>query len=289
MEGQCCIVTGATAGIGLATAKALAQKGATVVLVGRDREKGLRQVGHIQETTGNAAVEFMLADLSRQDQIRRLAQEFQTRFPRLDVLVNNVGGFFMQRRLSTDGIEMTFALNYLGVFLLTRLLLDSLKKSAPSRIVNVSSDMYRREKIHFDNLELEVKYSGAVAYGRSKLALMLFTAELARRLEGAGVTVNALHPGFVATEIYNKGGGMLTWLGPLLTSLFKLTAKSPEEGAELSVYLASSPEVEGVSGKYFKEKQAAGEADAGYDRATARQLWGISSEMTGLSPLIVSG
>jgi NAD(P)-dependent dehydrogenase (short-subunit alcohol dehydrogenase family) len=283
------MVTGATAGIGLATSEALARKGARVVLVGRDREKGLRQVSRIQEMTGNSAVEFMLADLSRQDQIRRLAQEFEARLPRLDVLVNNVGGFFMRRQLSTDGIEMTFALNYLGVFLLTRLLLDSLKKSAPSRIVNVSSDMYRREKLRFDDLGLQRKYSGAVAYGQSKLALMLFTAELARQLEGAGVTVNAMHPGFVATEIYKKGGGVLTWLGPLLTSLFKLMAKSPEEGAETIIYLASSAVIEGISGKYFIDRQVVGEADAGYDRAAARRLWEISEAMTGLSSPIVSG
>jgi NAD(P)-dependent dehydrogenase (short-subunit alcohol dehydrogenase family) len=220
----------------------------------------------------------MLADLSVQAQVRRLAQEFKRRYSRLDVLINNAGGFFMKRQLSADGIEMTFALNYLSVFLLTSLLLDTLKASAPARIVNISSDAHRRARINFEDLELERKYSGFGAYGQSKLAVALFTYELARRLEGTQVTVNALHPGFVATNLGRNNG----WRIKLFAPLVKLMALSPEEGAETSIYLASSSEVAGITGKYFDKKKAVRSSLASYDETAARRLWEISAEMTGL-------
>jgi NAD(P)-dependent dehydrogenase (short-subunit alcohol dehydrogenase family) len=253
-----------------------------VILVGRDAEKGPRRVAQIEEETGNSRVEFMLADLSVQEEIRQLAARFQDRFSRLDVLVNNVGGFFFDHQYSADGIEMTLALNHLGVFLLTRRLLDRLKESAPARVVNVASDEHRRFELHLDNLELEGEWSGRKAYGQSKRAMVMFTFELARRLEGTGVTANVLHPGFVATPLYTKGGGILKTLGPIMMPLIRLLAKSPEEGAKTVVYLASSPEVEGVTGEYFVDREPVRAAGETYDEEKARRLWEISEEMTGL-------
>jgi NAD(P)-dependent dehydrogenase (short-subunit alcohol dehydrogenase family) len=278
MNSKTCIVTGATSGIGLVTARALAQQGATVIAVARDPGKGAATVARIRQETGNRGVELLLADLSAQDQVRRMAREFQRRHSRLDVLVNNAGAFFWRRQLSADGIEMTFAVNYLSVFLLTNLLLDTLKASAPARIVNVSSRSHRSAHIDFDDLEWRHQYRGMAAYGRSKLALLLFTYELARRLEGTQVTVNALHPGFVATHIGQNNG----WLVKLASPLLKLIARSPEEGAQTSIYLATSPEVEGVSGQYFIDAKPVPSAPASYDEAAAQRLWEISAAMTGL-------
>ena len=237
MAGKVCLVTGATAGIGLATARSLARQGATVVGVGRNPQKCEKVAAGIRTETGNPAVEFLQADLSAQAEVRRLARAVVDAYPRLDVLVNNVGAFFMSRRLSADGFEMTWAVNYLGVCLLTELLLDTLQASAPSRIVNVSSDMHRSARLNFDDLQGERKYSGMKAYGQSKLALVMYTYDLARRLAGTGVTVNALHPGFVASSMYDSSGGVVKLLAPLI----KLMAVSPEAGAETSVYLATSP------------------------------------------------
>jgi NAD(P)-dependent dehydrogenase (short-subunit alcohol dehydrogenase family) len=278
MRGKTCIVTGATSGIGLVTAQSLAQQGANTIVVGRNRDKGTATVDRITQETGNEAVEFMLADLSVQAQVRQLAQDIQDRYSRLDVLVNNVGAFFFRRQLSADGIEMTLALNYLNVFLLTNLLLDTLQASAPSRVVNVASESHRNAQIDFDDLQGERKYRGMGAYGQSKLAVVLFTYELARRVEPAQVTVNALHPGFVATNIGQNNG----WLFKLLKPALKWVAVSPEEGAQTSIYLASSPEVAGMTGKYFEKKTAVPSSTASYDESTALRLWQVSAEMTGL-------
>jgi len=278
LKDRVCLVTGATAGIGLATARALARQGATLILVGRDPEKGSATVAEIQQETGNPAVEFMLADLSVQDEVRGLADELQRRHDRLHVLINNAAGFFFRRRESADGIEMTFALDYLSPFLLTNLLLETLAASAPARIVNVTSMMHKLARIDLDDLEAKNGYSAQRAYGQSKLALLLFTYELARRLEGTGVTANAVHPGWVATKI-GLGGGALA---RIVTPLMRIFALSPEEGAETSVYLASSPEVEGITGKYWVDKEAVPSSPASYDEALARRLWQIGAEMTGL-------
>lgn len=194
--------------------------------------------------------------------------------------MNNAGSFFMSRQESVDGIEMTFALNHLGYFLLTNLLLDTLEASAPARIVNVSSAAHERAQIDFEDLQGRQKYSGWQAYGQSKLANVLFTYELARRLEGTGVTVNALHPGFVAT---NLGAGTYGLIGRLFKKLVNLRGVSPEEGARTSIYLATSSEVEGVTRKYFVEQKAVPSSEASYDEATARRLWQVSAELTGLS------
>lgn len=273
-----CMVTGATSGIGLATAQALAQKGKRVVLIGRDPGKCATTVTRIKQETGNPSVTFILADLSVQAQVYALAEEYKRRYSRLDVLVNNAGGFFTKRRLTDDGIEMTFALNYLSMFLLSNLLLDNLEASAPARIVNVSSEGHRTARLDFDNLYGELRYQGMQAYGQAKLAVVLFTYELARRLEGTQVTVNALHPGFVATNIGKNDG----WRSRIFALVMKLFAVSPEEGAETSIYLAASNEISGETGKYFIKKTEVASAPATYDQATARQLWDISVQMTGL-------
>jgi len=278
MKDRICMVTGATSGIGRVTAQALAQQGATVVVVGRNAEKAAQTVAHIQRETGNPDVQWLLADLSDQAQVRRLAREFKERYSRLDVLINNAGAFFLTRQLSADGIEMTFAVNHLSAFLLTHLLLDILHASAPARIVNVASASHLGARIDFEDLEGERKYRGMRAYGQSKLAMVLFTYELARRLEGTGVTVNALHPGFVATNIGQNNG----WLFKLISPLMKLIARRPEEGAQTSIYLATSPDVAGVTGKYFVDKKAVPSDPASYDEVPAQKLWEISAAMTGL-------
>jgi len=278
MQGKVCIVTGATSGIGLMTARALAGEGATVVAVGRNPERTAATVQHLAQETGNPAIEGLVADLSAQAQVRHLAQEFRQRYGRLDVLVNNAGALFATRQLSADGIEMTFALNHLGYFLLTHLLLDTLRGSAPARIVNVSSDAHRRGRIDFGDLQGQRRYGGWRAYAQSKLANVLFTYEMARRLEGSGVTVNALHPGFVATSFGDNNRG----LTGLALRLLKLAAISPEDGAQTIIYLATAPEVEGVSGKYFVKQKAGQSSQASYDRHAAQRLWHISTELTGV-------
>lgn len=280
MSSKVCLVTGATAGIGLVTARELARLGATVVGVGRNREKNLAMARTIRQQTGNAEVEYLLADLSAQQEIRQLAQQFRRRYERLDVLVNNAGAIFYKRRESIDGIEMTFALNHLAYFLLTNLLLDMLKASAPARIINVSSAAHKGARLNFNDLQLRRWYLSWIAYNRSKLANLLFTYELARRLEGTGVTVNALSPGLVATELGTRGGGLASLSKRLINTI---AAISPVAGAQTSVYLATSPEVEGITGKYFVKCKAAPSSPASYDENAARRLWQISAEMTGLA------
>ncbi|MBN1875450.1 MAG: SDR family oxidoreductase [Anaerolineae bacterium] len=297
MHSKVCIVTGAASGIGAITAHALAQRGATVVIVDRDAEKGALTANQIKEQTGDDAVEFIAADLSAQQEIRRLAEHFKNRHQRLDVLVNNAGAIFPQRRESVDGIEMTFALNYLAYFLLTNLLLDTLKASAPARIINTSSRAHARAQIHFDDLESRTDYRDIKAYEHSKLAIVLFTYELARRLEGAGVTANTLHPGIVATNFAANNSGIVGPLmrsvatnfaankrgsGGLLTRLLNFVFLSPEQGAQTGIYLATSPEVEGVTGKYFVKCKAVPSSPASYDTVAARRLWQASEDLTNL-------
>ncbi|MBW1900345.1 MAG: SDR family oxidoreductase [Deltaproteobacteria bacterium] len=280
MKEKVCMVTGATSGIGLATARGLARQGATIVAVGRNPEKGSDIVSRIRKATGNPSVDFMQADLSDQAQIRYLAEEFKNRYSRLDVLVNNAGAIFLKRELSLDGIEMTFAVNHLSIFLLTNLLLETLKASAPARIVNVSSNMQKNARISFEDLEGARKYGSFQAYGQSKLCVLFFTYELARRLDGTQVTVNALHPGVVGTNI----GGNNGWIGRLFVPLYKLFAKSPSKGAETSIYVASAPDLEGVTGKYFIDKKPVASSPISYDEAAVQRLWRISEGMTRLSP-----
>jgi len=279
MQGKICLITGGTNGIGKSTAQELARMGATVVIVGRNAQKTSQVVKEIRAASGNNSVESLLADLSSQQGVRRLANEFKSKYSHLHVLLNNAGGFFMRRQLSVDGIEMTFALNHLAYFLLTNLLLDTLKASAPARIINVSSDAHASGKIEFDNLQGERGYSPR-AYDNSKLANILFTMELARRLEGSGVTVNALHPGFVATGFAKNNGKVIA----ALVSIFApLVARSPAKGAETSIYLASSPSVEGITGKYFHDSHVIPAAPQATDIVVARKLWDVSAEMVHLA------
>jgi len=277
LDGKICMVTGATAGIGLVTARELARKGAAVIVVGRDAAKGERVVREIRAATDNERVGFQRADLSRQADIRRLAHEFADGHPRLDVLVNNVGAILARRQLSADGIEMTFALNHLSYFLLTHQLLPRLREAPAGRIVNVSSAAHRGAELDFDDLQCERGYSGWRTYQRSKLANLLFTYELARRLEGSSVTANALHPGFVASR-FGLNNGPLFRFG--IRIAFMVSAIPVDEGAQTSIHLASSPEVEEVNGKYFIKCEPAESSPASRDPAAARRLWEISEAMT---------
>jgi NAD(P)-dependent dehydrogenase (short-subunit alcohol dehydrogenase family) len=282
MQGKTIVITGATSGIGRVTAAALAKLGAAVYCVGRDPQRTQAAVEAIQNDSGNAQVYGMLADLASFQQIRRLADEVHQRTPRLDVLVNNAGALFLRRKLSQDGIELTFALNHLAYFLLTNLLIDLMKSTAAeageARVVNVSSAAHMEAKIQFDDLQFQRGYSGMRAYSQSKLANILFTYELARRLAGSGVTANALHPGFVASR-FATNNGLLAKIG---MSLMHFIAISPEEGAQTSIYLASSPEVKGITGKYFVKCQPQHSDPATYDAERARRLWEVSAQMVGL-------
>ena len=280
MHGKVCLVTGATSGIGAETAKQLAQRGATVVVVGRDAQKSAATVAQIRRKTGNPSVEFLLADLSSQKEIRALAQQFKSRHARLDVLVNNAGGIWMTRHESVDGIEMTLAVNHLSYFMLTNLLLDTLMASAPARVVNVSSLFQWLSVMNLDDLQGQHGlFIGLNAYNQSKLANVLFTYELARRLEGTGVTANVLHPGAVRTRLFARNPLFQLFLNPF----FLLIAVSAKDGAQTSVYLATSPEVEGVTGKYFVWSRPQLSAPASYDEAAQKRLWQISAEMTAIA------
>jgi retinol dehydrogenase 14 len=273
------LITGATSGIGRATAESLAQQGAQVVLVGRNHAKTEAAVDAIRRATGNASVDCLLADLSVQAQVRALAEQFRARYPRLDVLINNAGGVFRYRRLTADGLEMTFALNHLSYFLLTNLLLDTLVASGPARIVNVASRAgVRLRGLDFDDLQSARRYFGFTAYARSKLANLLFTFELARRLAGTGVTANAMHPGLVATGFGAQNGRLWQWLYVYINAV----GRTPAQGADTLTYLATSPEVEGVTGQFYFERRPLRSSPASYDEAAARRLWDISMRLTGL-------
>ena len=280
MKGKICLITGATSGIGKAAALQIAQLGATVVMVGRNPQRTAAAIQEIRQQSSNDQVESMLADLSSQEEIRRLAENFKTRYQRLDVLVNNAGALMLSRQRTVDGLEMTFALNHLNYFLLTNQLLDTLKSSGPARIINVASDSHQGAVLDFEDLQLERNYGGYKAYGRSKLANLLFTYELARRLEGSSVTVNALHPGLVATKFMANNG----LRGRVYNLFVRLVGRSTARGAHPITYLASSSDVEGVSGKYFVEDGLVQSSPASYDREAALQLWQASEELTGLPP-----
>ncbi len=276
MKGNVVLVTGATDGIGKVTALELARMGATVVVAGRNPEKGGRVVSEIIAETGNNNVELMLADLSSMAEVKKLADTFKRKYDRLDVLVNNAGALFIQRKVTVDGYEMTFALNHLSYFLLTHLLLDVLKASAPARIVNVSSDAHYSGTLDFDDLQHEKRYGRLSVYSDSKLANVVFTFELARRLDGTGVSANVLHPGFVATRFGHNNGRLASLI---MTPIHKLFALSPEQGAQTSVYLAASPEVDGVSGQYFENSKPVRVKSAAYDQTAWTRLWEASEKL----------
>jgi NAD(P)-dependent dehydrogenase (short-subunit alcohol dehydrogenase family) len=276
MQNKICLITGATSGIGQAAALSLAKLGATVIVAGRDETRCQKTLTKIRNETGNSNVDYLLADLSIQAQVRKLAEDFKSRYTRLDVLVNNAGAIFFLRRHSANGVEMTFALNHLAYFLLTNLLLDTLKASAPARIVNVASNSHLGEHLDFDNLELKRGYWAVRAYGRSKLANLYFTYELSRRLQGTGVTANAMHPGFVRTNMGSNNG----WWVRLFLPLVHLSSLTPEQGARTVVYLASSPQVEGITGKYFVREREVASDPVSYDESAAKRLWEVSEKMT---------
>lgn len=280
MQDKIIIVTGANAGIGKATAQHLAGMGAHVVMVGRNQERLTAARDDIVAATGNSRIDVMLADLSSQASIRAFTAAYKQQYDRLDVLVNNAGAFFNKRQETVDGLELTFALNHLGYFLTTLLLLDMLQEADEGRIVNVSSDAHQGAELDLNDLQLVHDYSAFKAYGRSKLANVYFTYELARRLEGSPVTVNALHPGFVASN-FGKNNGALYKVA--MGVIGKVAGRSPTKGAETSIYLASAPEVAGITGKYFKDCQETRSSDISYDTAVAEQLWTISEQLTNVN------
>src|SRR5664280_2698399 len=278
MAGKTVLVTGGTGGIGKATALGLAALGARVGIIGRDHVRTQASAADIAAASGNPAVDSIAADMSSQAEVRRLGREVLDAYPRLDVLVNNVGGFWATRHVTADGLEHTFAVNHLAPFLLTDLLLDRLKASAPARIVTVSSGAQAMGKIGFDDLQGERKYSGQQAYNQSKLANVMFTYELSRRLDGSGVTATVLHPGVVRTGFAAEDHSPM-WR--VLLPLVRPFLKTPEKGAATSIYLASAPEVEGVTGKYFADSKTKTSSRSSYDTAAAARLWQMSVDLVG--------
>lgn len=276
MTGKTVLVTGGTGGIGRATAEALVGLGARVGIVGRDRVRAWAVAQQISAGSPGRRVDALTADLSSQGEVRRLASEVLDLYPRLDVLVNNVGGFWASRHLTVDGIERTFAVNHLAPFLLTNLLLERLVQSAPARVVTVSSGAQAMGRIEFDDLQGERTYSGQRAYNQSKLANVMFTYELARRLEGTGVTANVLHPGVVRTAF---GAEDPSPFWRFWTPVVRPFMKTPESGAATSVYLSSSAEVEGISGAYFANGRQRRSSASSYDTAAAARLWQVSEQL----------
>jgi retinol dehydrogenase-14 len=282
MHGKTVVVTGATGGIGRATAHGLALMGAHVIIVGRDPERTEEAAETIREAAGGN-VDAVVADLSSQARVRRLANELLTALPRIDVLINNAGGYWNTRHMTADGIEHTLALNHLAPFLLTNLLLDRLQLSGSARVITVSSNAQAMGRINFDDLQGAHSYSGATAYNQSKLANLLFTYELARRLEDTPVTVNALHPGLVSTGFGAEDPGRAQRLLVPLLRPFMLTT---DEGAKTTIHLASAPDLTDVSGRFFAQRKPRRSSNASYDQATAAQLWKVSAEMTGLTKTV---
>jgi NAD(P)-dependent dehydrogenase (short-subunit alcohol dehydrogenase family) len=277
MKGKTVLITGANQGIGKAAALVLAQKGARVVLVARNPDKGRAAVADIEAASGSREVELIVGDLSSLAQVRRVAAEFKAQHDRLHVLINNAGVVVPTRRTTVDGFEETFAINHLAHFVLTRELLGVLQASAPARIVNVSSEAHRHARMKWDDLQLaQCSYSQWRAYGQSKLANVLFTYELARRLDPKKVTANVLHPGIIASGFGQTYGGAIAFFVRLAHPFFA----TPAEGAKTSVYLASSPEVSGVSGRYFSKCQPQRSNAVSYCEASQKKLWALSDEMT---------
>jgi retinol dehydrogenase-14 len=277
VDGQVMIVTGASAGIGKATAIELARRGAHVVLVCRDQARGEAARHEAQASSASTRADLLLADLSSQVSIRRLAEEIQRLHPTARVLINNAGVARSTRTLTPDGIEVTFAVNYLAPFLLTNLLLGTLAANKPARVLNVTSTRMA-PRLEFDNLQGEKQYSLTGAYDSSKLAMTMFTYELARRLEGTGVTANCVHPGGVRTQIYGDLRGVAGMLFPLVLPFLT----SPERGARTSVWAATAPDLDGVSGAYFADCRARRSTPASYEVATAARLWALSERLVGL-------
>ena len=281
IRGKRVLITGATSGIGLTAARSLAQKGARVAIVGRNPAKTERCSEQIRAAASGAEVTSFLCDFSRQSEVRRLAAEVLRSLDGIEVLVNNAGTVFKDRELTDDGIESTFALNHLGYFLFTQLLLDRIVRSAPARIVNVSSIGHRRATMDFGDLFFERGYSLMKAYGRSKLGNVLFTRDLAQRLAGTGVTVNCLHPGAVDTAIWSRAP---IWIRPIIAVVGKFAFISPEEGGQRIVDLVTNPELSQTTGQYFENGRLVRPSPLAQDDAVARRLWEESERLTGPRP-----
>jgi NAD(P)-dependent dehydrogenase (short-subunit alcohol dehydrogenase family) len=279
LAGKTVVVTGATGGLGLHAALALSAMGARLVLIGRDRARGEGVLAYVRQQSPAAAAEAYYADLSRLDEVRQLARTLAEKLDRIDVLLNNAGGIFNTRQVTEDGLERTFALNHMGYFLLTRLLWDKLLSAAPARIVNVASEAHRGARLDFADLQTSQGYGGWKAYRRSKLCNMLFTRELAGRLNGTGVTANCVHPGFCATGI---GGNTTGWYRRGVRLLKRLFAIPPEKGARTLIYAASAPELGATSGAYFIDCRLATPSREAQDDETARRLWRESARIAGL-------
>lgn len=278
LSDQTILITGATNGIGLVTARELAHMGAQVVIVGRNPGRTADTVQSIRQTTGNVRVDGLVGDLTVQAEVRRLAEEYRQRYGRLTVLINNAGAVFFQRHLSADGYEMTLALNHLSYFMLTNLLVDLIAADAPARIINVSSSAHWMGRINLDDVANSYHVGSWRAYSQTKLMNVLFTYELARRLDGKGVAVNCLHPGFVATNFGKSNGGIFR----PLWDVFDLAAISPERGARTTIYLASAPEAANFNGQYFVQSKPQRSSAASYDRDLAGRLWDLSRDLTGV-------
>ncbi len=275
LKNKTAIITGATSGIGRVTAMAIAREGARLVLPVRSIEKGKALKEEIEKETGNTSIEIMHCNLASLDSVRQFAEDFQKKHDKLHLLINNAGLWEAKRKESDDGIEMNFAVNHLAPFLMTSLLLDTIKKSAPARIVSVASTAHKYGKMRFNDLEGKKSWGSMQSYAQSKLANILFTRRLAKDLEGSGVTANCLHPGVVNTQLFNKLPGFIQ----KVSSFFMIT---PEKGAQTSIYLATSPEVENITGEYFDKKKIAKTTAHARDMQVADTLWEASKEYCGL-------
>jgi NAD(P)-dependent dehydrogenase (short-subunit alcohol dehydrogenase family) len=280
LRGKTCLVTGASSGIGLETALGLAARGATVILHGRNPARLGQALQRISAAAPGAAASTLACDLEDFTQVRAAARELHARLPHLDVLVNNAGGYFNTRHPVEGGVERTFLGNHLGPFLLTNLLLDLLRAAPAARIVNVSSEAHRQDTLDFDDLGFSRGYFGMRAYARSKLANVLFTYELARRLQGQPVTVTAVHPGHVATDIWRTNFGVV---GPALKWLMGLVALTPAQGADPVIWLASAEELQGVTGRYYSRREPVDSSPRSLDEGAALRLWALSERLTGLT------
>lgn len=281
MAGKIVLITGGTGGIGKATAIGLATLGARVGITGRGLARAEQAAADIGAASGNPAVDAFAADMTSQAEVRRLAAAVLGAYPRLDVLVNNVGGFWAHRHLTADGLERTFALNHLAPFLLTNLLLGRLKTSAPARIVTVSSHVQAEGRIEFDDLQGARNFSAQRAYSQSKLANVMFTNELARRLEGSGVTATSLHPGVVRT---NFGAQDQAWFFAVISRVVRPLLKTPAQGAQTPIYLASSPDVDGVTGQFFASRKPKAANKVAYNTEVIARLWQVSADLVGMRP-----
>ncbi|HME54442.1 MAG TPA: SDR family oxidoreductase [Candidatus Lokiarchaeia archaeon] len=274
MQGKIVLITGATSGIGNATAIELARQGATLILTTRDDARGAATKEEITQLTGNANIEVLHCDLASFTSIRAFTEEFKEKHDHLDVLINNAGTWDFKRRESADGIENIFAVNFLAPFLMTNLLLDLLQASAPARIINITSGLHSGT-IHFEDIEFKRKFSGFKAYSQSKLALILFTRILAKKLEGTGVVVNCVHPGLNRTDLGRDSGRVTRWM-------FQHMGQDPQKGAETAVYLASDPAADTVTSEYFVKKQVKKSSKTSYDMAIAQKLWEVAAKYVGL-------